>query len=255
AGSHLAMVGKGRALLDLGRYSEAAAAVSSVPTTFVHYVQHSVSGTSNGIYALQANGRYSQSDDEGGNGLPFRSSDDPRTPWFDDGGGFDPSYPLYVTEKYDFFDTPIVLASGAEARLIKAENELAQDNYLAMNATLNALRLEAETLIPLHVPGNPPEDATLEPLPVPLTPDAAIDQLFAERAFWMFLTGHRLGDLRRLMYQYGRAEDQVYPTGDYHKGGTYGDDVVFPIDFDETNNPGFELEMCDVTQADITTVP
>ena len=32
-----------------------------------------------------------------------------------------------------------------------------------------------------------------------------MDLLFSERAFWMFATGHRLGDMRRLIRQYGRT--------------------------------------------------
>jgi hypothetical protein len=61
--------------------------------------------------------------------------------------------------------------------------------------------------------------------------------MFSERAFWFFATGHRLGDLRRLVRQYGRAAESVFPTGAYFKGGTYGPDVNLPIPFDELNNP------------------
>lgn len=42
---------------------------------------------------------------------------------------------------------------------------------------------------------------------------------FCERAFWMFGTGHRLGDLRRLIRQYGRTAETIFPTGAYPKGG------------------------------------
>ena len=61
-----------------------------------------------------------------------------------------------------------------------------------------------------------------------------------ERAFWLYLTGHRLGDLRRLVRQYNRPQETVFPTGDYHKGGEYGSDVNFPVSSDERNNPNFE---------------
>jgi hypothetical protein len=53
--------------------------------------------------------------------------------------------------------------------------------------------------------------------------------MFRERAFWLFLTGHRQGDLRRLIRQYGRNAVQVYPTGAYPGGATYGNDVTAPI--------------------------
>jgi starch-binding outer membrane protein, SusD/RagB family len=77
----------------------------------------------------------------------------------------------------------------------------------------------------------------LDPLPVPPNTDAAVDLLFSERAFWLFATGHRLGDLRRLIRQYGRAPDEVFPTGTYIKGGDYGEDVNLPIPIEEQNNP------------------
>ena len=62
-------------------------------------------------------------------------------------------------------------------------------NRSGMTAILNDLR-DLQGLDNLGTPGNQ---------------DAAIDLLFSERAFWMFATGHRLGDMRRLIRQYGRA--------------------------------------------------
>ena len=66
------------------------------------------------------------------------------------------------------------------------------------------------------------------------------DLHFSERAFWMFSTGHRLGDLRRLVRQYERNADSVLPWGDYHRGGTYGSDVNLPIPIAEAFNPNFD---------------
>jgi hypothetical protein len=65
-----------------------------------------------------------------------------------------------------------------------------------------------------------------------------VDLLFKERAMWMFLTAHRLGDLRRLVRQYGRAADSVFPSGAYFRGGSYGSDVNLPPNQNEANaNP------------------
>ena len=64
-----------------------------------------------------------------------------------------------------------------------------------------------------------------------------MDLLFRERGFWMYLTAHRLGDLRRLVRQYGRGIESVYPTGAYFKGGAYGTDVALVPSQTETNNP------------------
>jgi hypothetical protein len=62
--------------------------------------------------------------------------------------------------------------------------------------------------------------------------------LFNERAYWLFLTGHRQGDLRRLVRNYGRSQETVYPTGVYYGGlGFYGSDVDLPIPATEQVNP------------------
>jgi hypothetical protein len=69
-----------------------------------------------------------------------------------------------------------------------------------------------------------------------------VDLLFEERAYWLWLTGHRLGDLRRLIRQYGRTANQVFPVGAVPPGvaaNTYGSDVNFIIPADERNNPLF----------------
>jgi len=70
----------------------------------------------------------------------------------------------------------------------------------------------------------------------PATQEEGVDLLFSERAFWMFATGHRLGDLRRLIRQYGRTAT-VFPSGTYIKGGSYGGDLNLPIPQEEGNNP------------------
>ena len=47
--------------------------------------------------------------------------------------------------------------------------------------------------------------------------------------------------MRRLVRQYGRTEDAVFPSGTFFKGGAYGDDMNFPIPFDEQNNPNSQM--------------
>jgi hypothetical protein len=85
-------------------------------------------------------------------------------------------------------------------------------------------------LAPLTDPGASPGDT------------ARIRLLFAERAYWLFLTGHRQGDLRRLMRNYGLAQSAVYPTGAYPLTGAFGrfgSDVTAPIPANERVNPRF----------------
>lgn len=248
---NLAAVGLGRALLNRGEYAAAANAVAGVPTDYVYHIRHSVSGASNPIFSLQGNGRYSISDREGINGLPFRSDNDPRVPWEQDpAGGFDDKYELYVSLAHPYYDAPVVLASGVEARLIEAEAAFhAGGDWLGI---LNDLRSDVANLMAGLVPGYADivPGATLAPLADPGNDAARVDMIFKERAMWLFLTGHRLGDLRRLVREYGRAENTVYPTGAYHKGGTYGSDVVFPLDYDEEMNPAFKeangWDLCNV---------
>jgi hypothetical protein len=121
-----------------------------------------------------------------------------------------------------------VIASGTEARLIEAEALLRTGNVAGFIeaeallrtgnvagfiAALNALR--ATIGLPALVdPGNQV---------------AREDLLFAERANWLYATGTRLGDVRRLINQYGRSEATVLPTGPFHKGGSYGTDANLPV--------------------------
>ena len=92
--------------------------------------------------------------------------------------------------------------------------------------------------------------ARLTAADIPATDKGRQDLLFRERALTLFLTGHRVGDLRRLIYQYTRNAETVFPTGPYQEGnpdkqGTnYGTDVNLPIPQEEQNNPQFPGGQC-----------
>ncbi|MFL5569323.1 MAG: hypothetical protein ACJ772_01965, partial [Gemmatimonadaceae bacterium] len=109
---------------------------------------------------------------------------------------------------------------------------------------LNALRSNAALLSLRGYPAN-----SLAPLTLQLTTAAQVDQLFKERAYWMYLTSHRLGDLRRLIRQYLRPVNSVFPNGPYFKGGTYGTDVNAPVPFQEQNNPEYVPGACKKDEA------
>ena len=81
--------------------------------------------------------------------------------------------------------------------------------------------------------------AGLAPLADPGTAAARVDLTFRERAFWLFFQGHRLGDLRRLIRQYGRSQDTVFPIGPYKNNGSFGTDVNVAVPSGEDNNPNF----------------
>jgi hypothetical protein len=181
-----------------------------------------------------ANSRYAIVNNEGTNGLVWlRTPADPRIPWVPSTRtGFNGSSRNLPTQlKYDR-TTSAVIASGIEARLIELEARLRGDTQAdrdAVFAGLNALRA-----------GNTPAIAPLAGT-APTDQAAAVSQFFEERAIWLYLTGHRLGDLRRLIRQYGRAANTVFPTGNLPSplAGVYGNDVNLPIPFDERNNPKF----------------
>jgi hypothetical protein len=223
---NLAAVIKGRALLNRDLPAAAAAAVATVPTTFQYRSEHSVNSTNNSIWLQAVNLiRYAMADNEGTNGLPFVSAADPRLPTFTVGHSFDNIIPVVASPLlWNSRDSAVVIASGVEARLIEAEAALRAGDATTWLAKLNAARATRPGLGDLTDPGTDP---------------ARVDLTFRERAFWMYSTGHRLGDLRRLIRQYGRNSETVFPTGPWFKGGSYGSDVNFPIPFAEQNNPNF----------------
>jgi hypothetical protein len=171
---------------------------------------------------MVATRNFGASDREGGNGLDFLSSHDPRikvdaTKLVPGQDGTPTPTLLFNTAS----NSPVPLATGVEARLIEAEAQLAAGNTTAWLATLNALRTTVSGLSPLTDPG---------------TRGARDDLMFRERAFWLYMTSHRLGDLRRLIRQYGRDPEKVFPTGSYFKGGRYGTDVTLIPSQAEQNN-------------------
>jgi hypothetical protein len=221
---YLASIGKGRALLDRGLFAEAAAAVAVVPTEFQYVTEHADSPLrlQNAIYSYSVGFLWSVSNLEGGVGLPFRDADDPRVPFVDEEeAGLDGTTPQFTLQKYADASASVIVADGIEARLIEAEARLQIPDLAGMTTILNDLR-DAEGL---------------DPLAEPATQAEGVDLLFGERAFWMFATGHRLGDMRRLIRQYGRAATDVFPGGTYIKGGSYGTDVNLPIPPEVGNNP------------------
>ena len=267
---NLARIGKGRALLDLGNFAAAATAVAAVPSTYEYDIEHSetTSRQNNAFFTFNyLEQRFTISDQEGINGLPFVTLDDPRAPvffaadFFGDNYavGFDGSTPLYFTTKYRDYSSPTPLAIGAEARLIEAEAALRVGDVATFLTKLNQARAAAPTYPAEPDPAAPPraKPAPLTAAQIPLTLAGQQDLLFRERALALFLTGHRVGDLRRLTYQYGRATESVWPTGPYQdanpdkQGTNYGPDVNLPIPQEESNNPQFTGGECLNRGADI----
>ena len=262
---NLARVGKGRALLALGNYADAAATVASVPDGYQYvllYDQTPSPSTGQTDFYLNRSfvfadfnpsagaigTQITMVDREGANGLPFISSNDPRSAWVDDGTNQYGRPKIHPAKYSTLGDGPLVIASGVEARLIQAEAALKVGgaSWLTM---LNTLRTDGtfdtqqDTIDPLKTDtlwhAGTGGVAGLKPLPDPVGADAQVDLLFSERAYWLFITGTRQGDLRRLIRQYGRQSNHVYPIGTYPGAfNTYGNDITAPITGEERiSNP------------------
>jgi hypothetical protein len=259
---YLAKVGRARAWLDLGEPDSAAATAHDVPTDFVYYARYNQSVTPNAIgnteYGRGQPGVWVE-DREGGTGMLW--SADPRTAMTVTVSGNMPATAKYSvapgtagTPNFQAAvvtsapNTPVRVADGVEARLIEAEAALRRGDP-AWVTILNTLRHDCiGTAACATVPG-----LTSANLPNTLTDPGSdslrVDQLFRERAMWLYLTAHREGDLRRLVRQYHRRPEDLWPQGVYvnpgfppleptvsDNGSSYGTDVVFTPD--ETSQRG-----------------
>lgn len=232
--ANLARVGRARALLALGRLGEASAAVTTVATNYTYVTEHAAGVQPNFLSTGFTAGSFTVSQREGINGLDFRAAADPRVRTAFTRKGTDGVTDVWaLTTLTAGQATPTLLASGIEARLIQAEAGLdANKNDAATTGSgwlgiLNTLRATAIT-------------PAMSPLPDPGNYSARLELLFRERAFWLFATAHRLGDLRRLVRQYGRPADSVFPTGPWRGGTMYGTDVTLvPSLLIESRNPNY----------------
>jgi starch-binding outer membrane protein, SusD/RagB family len=235
---------RGRVALALGQFTEAAALVSAVPTTYVYQHSFSLNTSSNTLWGQGLSSRrYSVGDSVEGNArnirvtnaIPFASAKDPRLPvTIPTSGainGQDGQTYARTTAMWGQL-TAVDVANGVDARLIQAEVALRAGNVTEWLSILNALR------------ATPPKLGEIQPAAMPALADpgneaARVNLHFREKAFWTFSRGQRLGDMRRLIKQYGRTEATVFPQGVHYKGGNYGKDVNLPVVTAERNNPEF----------------
>lgn len=257
---NLARIGRGRALLGAGDFAAAAQAVANVPQGFVYEFSEVWSGPPGSTFSVFSRG--SVTDTQGTNGLPYLSSHDPRTRAVRIGTNLS-GIPILFPEKYGdtLATTPVVVADWVEAQLIKAEAAL-QTGNASWLTTLNDLRttgtyMSIDTVVDdINTSVSPPDTTFridtawmagtggvggLGLLHDPGSDTARVSLLFRERAAWTFMTGHRQGDMRRLIRQYKRSSNRVYPVGRYPGGaGAYGGDVNAPVPSTERQNPYFK---------------
>lgn len=225
----IATLGKARALLDKGEFAAAAQAAATIPDNFAPYlVEYDASSarSQNAIFQMM-NGekRFGASRSEGtvNKGLPY---DNPRTPITTTPVTGNGGFPTFLQLKYSDVGADIPLPTVFEARYIQAEAALRANNIPEFERLLNAAR--ARQNLPAFTSAQ-----------IGTTQNARIDTLFRERAYAMWLTGHRFSDLRRLIRQYGRSENEVFPTGTTVYNAAYGNSVSMPIPYNEINNPNF----------------
>ena len=243
---------KARALMGLGgaaNYAAARALVTPalVPTSFAYNVYFSQVSVLNGIWSLNNNAkRYVVGDSVEGtarivNAIPFKSANDPRLPTSGSGKAFDSATPFTAQLIWVSAGTPagsedpIAVVNGIDARLIEAEVALSQNDVPGWLAILNSLRAGPTQISNgLTVTG-------MAALVAPALPADQVSLQFREKAFWTFGRGERLGDMRRLVRQYLRSADTVFPTGTFNpnKGGDFGTDVNLPVPQAEQNNSKF----------------
>ncbi|MFL5484089.1 MAG: hypothetical protein ACJ8AB_00755 [Gemmatimonadaceae bacterium] len=270
----LAGIEKARVQLDLGDVTGAGTTITAaaVPDNFKFSMFYTQSLGDNQIWALNNSaGRWMPGNSEGIVGLNYFSANDPRVPMCIGGSAacktFDPNQTrsisfdnitgtgsFLVQLNWPTREADIAIATGTEARLIEAEVALRTGDVATWLAKLNQLRANFDVF---KQPSNPcsattqitgcptvPAGGSLPPLADPGTQTAREDLLFRERAFWLWSTGHRLADMRRLVRPvseggFGRAENTVFPNGPYYKGGVYGTDKFLVIPQAERNNPQF----------------
>jgi starch-binding outer membrane protein, SusD/RagB family len=240
-----ARIARARVALAQGQFAQAGQLVTGIPTSFRYQHTFSLTTSTNTIWGQGLSARrYSVGDSIEGNArnilvrnaIPFASARDPRLPVvIPTTGAINGQDGQTYTRTTTMWGqlTAVDVANGIDARMIEAEAALQANNPTQWLAIHNALR------------ATPPALATVQPAAMPAltdpgTAEARVSLHFREKAFWTFSRGQRLGDLRRLIRQYGRTEANTFPQGVHYKGGNYGSDVNLPVVTDERNNPNFQ---------------
>jgi hypothetical protein len=206
---------------------------------------------------------------EGGNGLPFVSARDPRVR-LTNAPTQNTAYPLTIykipawlvptgTPWFGTSTAPhkaqsMVISNGIAARLIEAEAAINAGspsfltilNTLRTNGTYSLIDtidridttmgvIDTTEVIDTAWAAGTGGVAKLGPLTDPGNKNARIKLLYDERAFWLYFTGNRQGDLRRLVRLYGMPHQTVYPSGNapFEPFRSFGSDVNIPVPYSE----------------------
>lgn len=213
---NLALVGRARARLDMGKRAEAATDAARVPANFVYNARTTAA-------AVRAENRLVRFNNTNGTvtvdstfrNVTFNGVVDSRVAVVDAGrGGSLPTVRLWTQQKYRALTDPIPIATWREALLIRAEVAGGQTavgiiNVLHARVGLPSFQSTVETVIQAQVQ--------------------------EERRRELFVEGHRLFDTIRFNIPLRPAVGAPFPNG----GGTYGANKCLPLpDIERLNNPG-----------------
>jgi hypothetical protein len=210
----MAYVGRARAKLNLGDYAGAKADALLVPAGFLKNATYSatVSRRNNLVWGDNASANRSSSIGE-----PYRSmTGDPRVPVTATTTTSATGIRHFYQTKYASVSDPIPLATYEEAQLIIAEAEIRAGNLEAALPILNAERTRGA-----------------QGAFTGTTQAEYLAELINQRRRELFLESHHLGDVIRFRITLSP------PAGTaYHFGGTYGNQLCFPLPAAERlNNP------------------
>lgn len=215
---NLARVGRARARLNLGRAGAAAQDAQLVPQGFRYDATYSTDSPrrENSLFRVNQRAQVISIDPSYRN-RTFAGVRDPRIAVSSAGrAAQDGTTPLWHQDKYPTAQSPIPMATWGEAQLIVAEAALEAGNTQGAVAIINLL----------HSRVGLPQFSSAERAEV-------MRQIIREREAELFLQSHHLGDVNRY-----RLPLVPPPGSPFKDGGTYGDQICFPLpDVERLNNP------------------
>jgi hypothetical protein len=207
---NMATVGRARVRLNLRKNAEAAADAEQIQPDFVFNAEYSEvqQRRENRVFNVTRRNSFLSVAPAYRN-LTIGTAADTRVPVQNaNRAGQDGVTPQWNQNKYQAANSPIPIASYAEAQLILAEARGGQEMINAIN------RLRTRHNLSLLAAGT--------------TPNTAL--ILEERRRQLFTEGHRLGDMLR--------HNVPFPTGANHKGQNYGPTTCLPLpDQERLNNP------------------
>lgn len=216
---NLARVGRARARLNLGDLEGAEADAREVDEGFRYDATYSAaSPRRNNTVFVRTTQIRSATVAPAFRNVEIEGTPDPRVDVFDSGStGNDQLTPLWLPAKHSSMSGPIPIARWEEAQLIIAE----------IVGGSEAVEIINQLRDPYDLPSFQSND-----------PDEIRETVLRERASELFLEGHRLGDLIRLEVPLDPPPGTPYPP---KAGGTYGDQLCFPLpDSERLNNPNID---------------